>query len=197
MSDFFFNCAWGLVSPIFALFIIQKITGDIAKAAEVVGFAALFYWVIKSIMQIPIGKYLDRNHGEKDDFWFMFIGHLIAGLVPLGYLFAHNYWHIYFLQIIYAVGMAMLVPSWLAVLGRHIDKGKEAFEWGLSSTAFGFATGIAGALGGIIAASFNFELIFILCGVINLISTFALLYIRKELYKGENIKHHFFRFLPF
>lgn len=197
ISDFFFNCAWGLLSPIFALFIIQKITGDIAKAAEVVGFAALFFWTVKSIIQIPIGKYLDKNHGEKDDFWFMFIGHLITGLVPFGYLFASSCWHIYVLQIVYAIGMAMLVPSWLAVLSRHIDKGKEAFQWGLSSTVFGFATGITGALGGIIAASYNFELIFILCGIINLFSAFTLLYIRKELYREGNIKHHFFRFLPF
>lgn len=192
ISDFFFNCAWGLLSPIFALFIVQQITGDNAKAAQVAGFAALFFWGIKSALQIPIGKYLDKNHGEKDDFWFMLIGHIITALVPFGYLFSYSFWHIYALQIVYAVGMAMLVPSWLAVLSRHIDKGKEAFEWGLSSTTYGIATGITGALGGILAATFNFELIFILCGIINFVSAFALLYIKKELYKGKNIKNHLF-----
>ena len=197
ISDFFFNCAWGLVSPIFALFIVQKITGDSAKAAEVAGFAALFYWTIKSFLQIPIGKYLDKNHGEKDDFWFMLIGHIITAMVPFGYLFSTSALHIYILQIVYAVGMAMLVPSWLAVLSRHIDKGKEAFEWGLSSTTFGFATGITGALGGVIAATYNFNALFILCGLINLVSAFALLYIRKELYRGKNINKHLFPFMPF
>lgn len=197
ISDFFFNCAWGVLSPIFALFIMQKITGDSAKAAEVAGFAALFFWTIKSVLQIPIGKYLDRNHGEKDDFWFMFIGHIITALVPFGYLFSYSAWHIYILQVVYAVGMAMLVPSWLAVLSRHIDKGKEAFEWGLSSTAFGFATGATGALGGVIAATYNFNAIFILSGVLNIVAAFALLYIRKELYMGTNIKRHLFPFMPF
>lgn len=197
ISDFFFNCAWGLLTPIFALFIAQKITGSNTTAAEVAGFSALFFWTIKSVLQIPIGKYLDKNHGEKDDFWFMFIGHIIIGITPFGYLFSTSPWHIYALQIVYAIGMAMLVPPWMAILTKHIDKGKEAFEWGLSSTVFGFATGITGAIGGIIAASLNFELIFILCGAINLVSAFALLYIRKELYLGGNTKHHLFPFMPF
>ena len=74
-SDFFLNLGWGFLAPVFALFILQNITiGDPLKAAEVAGFAALFYWIPKSFLEIPIGHFLDKKHGEKDDFWFMFIG---------------------------------------------------------------------------------------------------------------------------
>jgi len=187
-SDFFLNSAWGLLGPVFALFIVKNITfGDTAKAAEVAGFAALFYWVVKSFLQIPIGKHLDRNHGEKDDFLFMVLGTFLTGLVPIGYLFSFSPWHIYGFQLLHGIAMAMMVPSWYAIFTRHIDKGREAFEWSLDSTFLGFGMGITGAVGGITAAIFGFKIIFILTSGLNMISVLLLLLIRKEI----SVKGHF------
>jgi len=181
LSDFFLNAAWGLLSPVFALFIMQNITGgDTIKAAEVAGFSFLFYWVVKSFLQIPIGHYLDKNYGEKDDFIFMILGTFISGLVPFGFLISNAPWHIYVFQILHAVGMAMLIPSWYAIFTRHIDKGKEAFEWGTDSTVLGFGAGITGAVGGILTV-FGFQPILIFSGLFNLISAIILLAIKKDI----------------
>jgi len=91
VSDFFLNAGWGFLSPIFAIFIVQRITaGDTIQAAKVAGFAALFYWITKSSLQIPIGRYLDKNRGEKDDFIFMFLGTLIVSLAPLGFMISSS-----------------------------------------------------------------------------------------------------------
>lgn len=182
ISDFFLNSAWGLLSPVFALFIINNITsGNSSEAAKVAGFAALVYWGVKSFLQIPIGKYLDVNHGEKDDFLFMVLGIFLGALVPLGFLFASQPWHIYSFQILHALGMALLVPSWNAIFTRHIDKGREAFEWSVDSTSLGFGMGATGAFGGMIAAFLGFKMIFVLVSVLNLISVFCLLLIRKKI----------------
>lgn len=178
--DLFFNSAWGLLNPIFAVFLVEKVTFNAAKGAEVAGFAALIYWVFKSFLQIPIGTYLDKNHGEKDDFWFMVAGTLLSGLVPFGFLFATLPEHIYMLQIVYAIAMSMLIPSSYAIFTRHIDKGKEAYEWSVDSTVLGFGVGATGALGGIIAGKFGFGTVFILTGLFNLCSAFFLI----------SIKHH-------
>lgn len=195
ISDFFFNYGWGLLAPVFAIFVLQNITlQNSAEAAEVAGFAALFYWIVKSFLQIPIGKYLDKNHGEKDDFWFMVLGTFITGLVPFGYLISFQPWHIYGCQILQAIGMAMVVPSWSAIFTRHIDKGKEAFEWSTRSTVLGFATGVAGAIGGIIAALFGFKIVFIFVGIFTIISAFLLFLIHKEIAPRDHI---FPRFPPF
>lgn len=191
ISDFFLNSAWGLFSPVFALFVVQNITaGDAVQAAKVAGFGALFYWVIKSILQIPIGKYLDRNHGEKDDFLFMFTGLLLATLVPLGFLISTTPWHIYVFQILHAIGMAMMIPSWYAIFTRHIDKGKEAFEWGVDSTFLGFGAGITGAIGGILTV-FGFQMIFIFAGIFNFLSAIILLLIRKDLFTHNQTASRF------
>lgn len=184
-SDLLLNSGWGLLAPVFAIFIVQNIQGGDAKVA---GIAAAIYWLVKSTLQIPIGHYLDKNHGEKDDFHFMFWGTFLAGLVPFGFIFASMTWHIYFLQFFHALGMAMAIPSWSAIFTRHIDKGKEAFEWGLESTALGIGAGVAGAVGGILAATFGFKIIFILVGSLTILSSILLLFIYRAIVPGDKIR---------
>jgi len=182
ISDFFLNCGWGLLGPVFAIFIVQKIAvGSAVEGAKIAGFASLSYWLIKSLIQVPIGKYLDKNHGEKDDFVFLVAGTFVAGVAPFGYLFSYLAWHIYAFQALHAVGMAMAVCSWAAIFTRHIDKGQEAFEWSMESTSIGLGAGIAGALGGILVAVFNFDIVFILTGGFTILAASLLILIRKEI----------------
>lgn len=181
-SDFALNSGWGLLGPVFAIFLLQKIAaGSVTEAAKIAGFASLTYWIVKSFLQIPIGRYLDKNYGEKDDFWFVVFGTFLTGLTPFGFLISSLPWHIYGFQALHALGMAMVIPSWSAIFTRHIDKGREAFEWSIESTSLGFGTGIAGAVGGLLVALFGFKIIFILVGVFTMISVSLLLLIHKEI----------------
>ena len=190
-NDFVLNSGWGLLAPIFAIFLVEKIAlGDSIEGAKIAGFAALIYWIIKSILQIPIGHYLDKTHGEKDDFWFMVLGTFLTGLSPFGYLISFLPWHIYGCQVLHAVGMAMVVPSWSAIFTRHIDKGQEAFEWGIDSTSLGIGAGLSGAVGGILVAISGFKIIFILVGSLTLISAFLLLLIHKEIAPRDKLFPH-------
>ncbi len=181
-SDFFLNLGWGLLSPVFAIFILENIAVESAfEAARVAGFAALFYWITKSFFEIPIGRFLDKTNGEKDDFWFMVAGMFLTALVPVGYLFSSAPWHIYVFQMLHAVGMAMALPSWLAIFTRHIDKGKEGFEWGMETTSISMGAGIAGGLGGIMAGIFGFKVLFILVSAFTLFSAALLLFIKNDI----------------
>ncbi|MFA5878309.1 MAG: MFS transporter [Candidatus Staskawiczbacteria bacterium] len=180
--DIVINSAFGLLAPVFAIFLTQKIAmNDLTQGAKIAGFASLSYWITKSILQIPIGHYLDKNHGEKDDFWFSVIGTFIAGLAPFGYLISSEPWHIYLCQVVFALGMSMVVPSAYAIFTRHIDKGKESYEWGLDSTLLGAGMGITGATGGILMAYLGFHTIFILTGVFTICSAFLFFLIKKEM----------------
>lgn len=189
MSDFFLNLGWGFLSPVFAIFVLERIThGSALGAAEVAGLAALFYWIPKSLFEIPIGIYLDKHPGEKDDFWFMFIGISAIAIVPLGYIFAYEPWHIYLLQVIYAAGMAMAVPSWLAIFTRHVDKGQEAFEWGMETSFIGFGAGVGGGLSGILVALIGFKLLFIFVSGFTIFAAFLYLLIRNHVSSRDG--HH-------
>ena len=194
VSDFFLQAAWGFLLPVFAIFILEDIAvKDIAHAAEIAGFAAFVYWVTKSILQIPISSYLDDRHGEKDDYWFMVFGLFIASIAPFGFLFSFLPWHIYMLQVLHAIGMALFVPSWNAIFTRHIDKGKEAFEWGMDSTFLGVGTGITGALGGMMVVLFGFKMIFVFAGLLNLVAAFLLLTIHKRILPRDHLVPRVFK----
>ena len=184
LSDFVLMAGWGLIIPILAIFVVDKIEGG---DASVVGIAIGIYWVLKSLIQIPIGKFLDRTTGEKDDYYFLIFGTGLASLVPIGFIFATLPWHMYALQGIHALGMALAIPSWGGVFIRHIDKGKEAMTWGIESSSLGIGIGIAGIVGGIVAKSFGFTPLFIGVSVLGIIATLLFLLIAKDLIPKEKI----------
>ena len=170
-SDVLFLTGFGFFTPIFAIFIAQRITtGNIAEAAKIAGFSMGIYWGVKSILQIPFGRYLDKIKGDKDDLWFIVIGNVSVAFAIFGYIFCSLPWHIYLCQGVYSVGMAMNIPGWCAIFTRHIDKGKEAFEWSTRSTLIGLGAATSGVLGGIIAAKFGFNILFFGAGVFALAS---------------------------
>lgn len=180
MGDVLLNMGWGFIAPVFAIFIVQHIEGGDAKVA---GFAAAAYWIVKSLLQIPLARRLDGHDGEVDDFYSIFFGLLLVGFVPFGYMVSSLPWHIYAVQIMYAIGMAMVVPPWYAFYGRHVDKGREAFEWGLDSTSLGFVIGISGAIGGVVADEVGYKYIFAAVGLFTIASALSLLLIRKDITK--------------
>jgi len=180
--DFVINSAWGLLGPVFAIFLLERIAqGNIVEGAKIAGFATLFYWLTKAVVQIPIGNYLDKNHGEIDDFWFYVVGCALTGMVPFGYLFASLQWHVYVLQVVHAIGMSMVIPSSYAIFIRHADKGREAFVSSLDSTLAGVGAGVAGAAGGLIAGYIGFSFIFVLTGVLTLVSLVCIFAIKKDM----------------
>jgi len=188
-TDFVFLSALGLITPIFAVFITGQISGG---TVEVIGFAAGIYWIFKSILQIPIGKFLDKNKGERDDLWFLIIGYLIVACVQFCYSLSSLPWHIYLLEGVYAIGMAMAIPAWPAIFTRHIDKGKEAFEWSMESTALGLGSGVTGIMGGILAIKFGFNIVFFITGFIAMLGGLLPLFIVKDVKKHGD---HSLRFL--
>src|SRR3989344_6958464 len=184
-SDFLLQAGWGLSGPIFAIFL----TGQIHEGSiEMVGFIAGTYWIVKSIVQPFLASYLDRNHGEVDDFKFLVAGMYVANLVPLGYVFATQLWHIFALEFVRALAMACVIPTWAGIFTRHIDKGREAFSWSLESTGIGFAAGIAGAFGGLMAAAVGFKIVFILTSIFGLTASSLLFLIRPKLFARDHFK---------
>ena len=65
-SDFYLNAGLGFFAPIYAVFVTQSIQGGSLSA---IGIATAIGQVTKSILQIPISRYLDRNHAEYDDYY--------------------------------------------------------------------------------------------------------------------------------
>jgi predicted MFS family arabinose efflux permease len=182
-SDFLLQSGWGLIGPIFAIFLTRQIQGG---TLEMVGFIAATYWIAKSVVQPFIAHFLDVTKGEKDDFKFLVGGMYLANLIPLGYAFSTQSWHIFTLEIIHGLAMACVVPSWAGIFTRHIDKGWEAFSWSIESTGIGFAAAFAAAFGGVLATFLGFKVVFVLVSIFGLISSSVLLLIRHQIFPKDH-----------
>ena len=163
VSDFFINSGFSVFGPVFAIFVTKQITGG---SLEVIGFAAAIFQLFKSGLQIPIARYLDRNHGEFDDFYSMILGTALVVMVPFAYVFASTTAHIYIIQALYGIGAAFTIPPWYAIFSRHLDKMQENVEWSLDSIAIGIGAATSAAIGGILADKFGFQFVFIIGGIL-------------------------------
>ena len=178
LSDLVFYAGWGLITPIFAIFIVQKIQGGDALVA---GLSSAVYLILMSLLRVPIGIFLDSRPSERDDYWFLTVGLFIAALVPFGFIFAEFPWHIYLLQAVHAIAMAVSLSAWPAIFTRHIDRGMESTEWGLDATSVGLGAGVFGAIGGWAVTQFGFNPVFTAVGIIGLIGAALLLFLRKDI----------------
>ncbi len=144
--------------------------------------------MVKALVQVPLAHFLDKNHGEKDDYYSLVGGIILTSLTPLGFIFATLPWHMYALQVVHAIGMAMVVPSWAGIYTRHIQKKREAFCWGLDSSAISIGLGVGGIIGGVVAKVFGFVPIFLAVSLMGFASAILLLIVgSKDILPKERI----------
>jgi MFS family permease len=172
ISDLFLLGGWGFIDPIFSVFVVQNVVG---ATLATLGIGAGIYWTLRSLLQIPIGIYLDRTPGEKDDFIALIIGLFLAGFSALAFGFVTTVWEFYVVQIIHAGAFALYFASWPTIFSRHLDKDKVSFDWSLDSTVVGVAAAIAGLLGGIVANSYGYVFVFMAAAILSFVSAFVLM----------------------
>lgn len=166
LGDVMFFSAFGLIGPIFAVFVTQQIVSATVATA---GFAATINLLVRALLQMPVARYIDKHKGEKDDFLFMVAGSTLVSIVPFIYLFIKTPIHLYLAQIILGIGGALANPGWFAIFTRHIDKEKEGTEWTLENVGVSLAAAGAAAIGGILAERFGFQNLFLIVGILSLV----------------------------
>ncbi len=182
ISDFLIISGFGLISPIFAIFIIDSIEGG---SIEVVGIATMVYLLTKSLGQIPAAYLVDKIKGERDDFWAMILGSILYSFIPVVYLFVSSPMELYIVQFFYGLLVAFTFPSWYAIFTRHIDKDREGLEWGVYNTLIDLGAAAAAAMGGFLAAKFGFNYLFIIVAAISLVGSLFLAFIYKNMKVGH------------
>ncbi len=178
-ADFLLISATGFLAPIYAVFVTKQVAG---ASLATVGFVTTLFWVVKSAMQLPVSSYIDSVKGERDDFRVMVTGAVIASAVPLlYYLFVRETWQMFAVETLNGIGYAMLVPTWLAIYTRHIDRHREGWEWMLHSNAVGLGFAITSSVGGVLAERFGFSIIFLLTSAFSFVGAALLTLIGKDM----------------
>jgi MFS family permease len=167
LSDMILFSGWGLVSPIFSVFVLEDIAG---ATLVTIGINTGIYWLVRSCIQLPLAGIIDRVKGEKDDFYILVVGLLLISTAAFAFTTAETIRSLWIIQVIYAAGFAFYASSWSAIFSRHLDPNRVAFSWSLDSTGLGITSGITGLLGGILAERYGFSMIFIITGLMSLAS---------------------------
>ena len=165
------NMADGFLSPIFAIFVTERIAGG---SVAVVGYAVATYWLIKSVIQLPIARFLDTTDGERDDYYAMIVGGVLFVASPLLYLIVTKPLELYAVQAFTALAGSLFVVPWASIFTRHVDKFRIGFEWSLNSSALGFGIMATSALGGYLGNRFGFDLVFVLASAFNALGVAAM-----------------------
>jgi len=181
-SDVLVVSGWGLINPIFAVFVTKHIEGG---NIELVGLAVCVYWILRASFQIPFSRFIDSHKGEIDDFLVMAIGSFLMSLMPFLYMFALKPVHVILLQGVTGFASAMVSPAWLAIFTRHVEKNAEAQSWGLYNASVGYSIALAGALSGFLAGKFGFQTLYFIVGIICTFGSTFLFFVYQDLRKEE------------
>ena len=175
--DFVLNFAFGLLAPIFAVFVLQNVEGS---SLRVIGTATSIYWLARILSTTPLSRFMDRTNGERDEFYFTIFGTLLISTIPILLIFAHIPWHLYLIQFLHGIGNSMAVPGWRILFTDHIDKGATGYEWSIEDIAIGVAVGSSAYLGSILADKFGFVPVLVLLAGLGYVSTILLIPLSSE-----------------
>lgn len=167
VSDLVLFSGWGLISPIFPIFIMNQIKG---ATIETIGITTAIYWIVRSVTEIPLATALDRIRGEKDDFYTLVAGLALASIASLLFIFVKTVNQLYIVEAFQALAFTLYAPSWSGIFSRHVDKDKMAISWSLDHTFLGIASGITGYLGSIAVERFGYNSIFIIASGLSMIA---------------------------
>lgn len=180
ISDSLLWSAWNFVTPIFAIFVLNNIRGGSIETASF-GFSA--YLIARVIVELLAGKML-VDTSDKRKMKMAIIGMFFLSVSYLGFAFTSEIFQMYFFYIIAGMGLGIASPAKNALFSIHLDKSKEAAEWGISDAVTFAGMAFASAIGGFIVKLYGFQTLFLLAFAINILAIIPyFLFIRKDLRK--------------
>lgn len=146
-----------LLAPIYAMF-IKKIGGNLLDAGIAVGI----YAILKGIFYFLTGRIKEEIIPKK---YMIVIGYFLFSVSYFFYIGASRPSHVFYIQIVLAIGETIVNPAWSAVIAMSLEKGKER---GIYSNFYGYRSifeGIAAISGGLFAIKLGFNVVFIFMGL--------------------------------
>ncbi|TAN32170.1 MFS transporter [Patescibacteria group bacterium] len=182
LSDLFILGSFGLIQPIFAVFMLKNISGASLIA---IGVATTIQLLTKSLFQMLVAKWTDEERGNKRELITLFVGSILMSAVPFGFVFAQTLNHVYILQFIYGLGGALAFPGWVVIFTRYLRDEKAGYEWGIYNTTVSLGTATAAFLGAYLADFYSFRLLFVIVGLLSLLGTSFIIHIFRHEFSGE------------
>jgi Major Facilitator Superfamily len=153
----------GLFGPLFAIY-AEKIGGDLLD----ISYAWAIYLIATGICYGIVGKvFLNSKYKSHA----MILGYGLNALLTFGYIFVHNTHQLFLLQVGLGIAEALSTPIWDSLFASNLDDLDNTFHWSLASGHTHFVSGIAIAIGGLIANYLSFQTLFVIMGCIQIMAT--------------------------
>lgn len=153
----------GLLGPLFAVF-TERIGGDLLDIT-----AAWAAYLIVSGLAYPVfGRLINRSRWK---FRVIAIGYALNTVFTFAYLLVTDTHRLLLVQVGLGLAEAISTPSWDAFFASQLHEKDDTFAWGIASGHTQFISGVAIAIGGLIARFVSFQALFITMGTIGLIAT--------------------------
>lgn len=153
----------GLFGPLFAVF-AEKVGGDIMD----ITWAWSLYLIVTGISYVAIGKIFNRTKWKSK---LIVIGYALNTLFTFAYLLVDDTMGLLLVQVGLGLAEAISTPAWDASFASELEDTNDTFLWGIANGQSFFVSGIAIAIGGLIANYISFDALFILMGTIQLMAT--------------------------
>ena len=94
----------------------------------------------------------------------LLLGTIFIAVVPFGYIFSNNIWHLYVIQFIYGLGAGFAYPAWSSLFTSHLEKGQRGFQWSIYNSSVGLGTALTAWIGAYIAEKIglNFHFLYLI-----------------------------------
>lgn len=177
ISDLFILSSYGLIQPIFSIFILR---GVVDATLTGIGVAFTIQLLTRAIFQIVIAKWADEERGNCRELYTLLFGSLLLCIVPIGYMFSQSMIHIYIAQFVSGFGQALSYPSWRVLFTRYLRQDQAGYEWGMYDTITSLGVACATTIGAYFADTYSFAYLFILVSILSFLGTGFIVHIFNQ-----------------
>ena len=158
----FSTFAFSMLSPIYAIF-VEKIGGGILEAS----YAIAIFTFSSGVLVYLVSRFEDQvKHQE----YLLSFGYLLNAIAFFLYIFVAKPLHLYFIEILFGIAIAILSPIYDGLYSKNLDKGKYVSEWGDWEAVGYFISSISAISGGYLAATFGFKILFLTMSFLSFIA---------------------------
>ncbi len=164
--------AAALFGPIYALF-VAELGGGLLDA----GLTSGVYAITAVFTTIIAGAYTDKL---KENEYVIICGYFIIGLAFFLLNFVKTIEHLFLVEMLTGFGTAIYSPAFSAIYSNHVSYEKPGTEWSFWDVIDNTSYAIGAVLGGYLASTFGFPILFNLMASLCLISGLYIYFLPRE-----------------
>lgn len=177
ISETFIWSSFYAIIPIFAIFFTRNVAGG---SVELAASAYSVHLITRVISELLSAKFLVKRE-EVKKLMIAIIGTVITSGAYIGFSFTNMVFQAFIFYAVAGVGLGIASPAKMSLFSTHLDKNQEAKEWGFYDALVFIGMALTSALGGFIANSYGFRILFIVSTVLTWIGILPyFLYLKKN-----------------